>query len=209
MTWEWVGPVATATVGAAGIFGTWLTGKQAGDRAADISRKTLTQQRLLSSEARKQQRLEDAYVELLDMAERAGQWAQMVLPMIDTNPPQPVPAELPSLEEQAHTVALVQAFGSHEVLEWMKTWRAVVKKIITTVELIKWEEADPATRQRAGEPIARVALDELRPQELGRREALAKQVAFELECRTDASLQPVSAVRQPARAGGRLWFASR
>ena len=209
MTWEWVGPVATATVGVAGIFGTWLTGKQGRDRAEAISRETLAQERLLANEARKQQRLENAYVDLLDMAERAGQWAQMVLPMIDTNPPQPVPAELPSLEEQAHTVALVQTFGSDEVLERMKTWRAVVKEIITTVELIKWEEADPATRQRDGQAIARVALDELRPQERERREALAKQVAFELGCRTDASLQPVSAVRQPARAGGRLWFPSR
>jgi hypothetical protein len=92
---------------------------------------------------------------------------------------------LPSLEEQAHTVALVQAFGSDEVLERMETWRAVVRKIITPVELIKWEEADPATRQRDGEPIARVALDELRPQERTTREALANQVAVELGHRAE------------------------
>jgi len=57
MAWEWVGPVSTATVGVAGIFGTWLTGKQGRDRAEEISRKTLAQERLLASEARRQQHL--------------------------------------------------------------------------------------------------------------------------------------------------------
>jgi hypothetical protein len=71
----------------------------------------LTHERLLAKEAREQQRLESAYVRMLAMTEQAGQWAQKLCPLMDTNPPQPVPAELPSLEEQAHTVALVQAFG--------------------------------------------------------------------------------------------------
>jgi hypothetical protein len=70
MAWEWVAPVATATAGVVaggiGIFFTWLTGKQARDDARAAARET-----------REQHRLENAYVDLLDMAERAGQWVQI------------------------------------------------------------------------------------------------------------------------------------
>jgi hypothetical protein len=45
------------------------------------------------------------------MVERIGQWAQMVKPMLETNPPQPVPP-LPDLDEQAEAQALVNALGS-------------------------------------------------------------------------------------------------
>ena len=72
-------PVATATtataVGVAGMFFTWLTGKEARDDARATAR-----------EAREQQRLENAYIELLDVAERTGQWVRMVCPVWDTNP---------------------------------------------------------------------------------------------------------------------------
>jgi hypothetical protein len=67
----------------------------------------------------------------------------------------------------------------------METWRAVVRKIIIAVELIKREEAEP-TRQRDGEPSSRLTLHELQPQERTTREALANQVAIELGHRTDA-----------------------
>jgi hypothetical protein len=66
MAWEWVGPVSTATVGVAGIVGTWLTGKQGREDAKKISDATLANARLLATEARKQQRIESAYLELLE-----------------------------------------------------------------------------------------------------------------------------------------------
>ena len=169
MAWEWVAPVATATtataVGVAGMFFTWLTGKEARDDARATAR-----------EAREQQRLENAYIELLDVAERTGQWVRMVCPVWDTNPPQPVPAELPSLPEQAHTEALVNAFGSAEVRERMKTWRDVALEVISTVTQIRWEEADPT----GAEESPRRTLEHLRGQERVAREALANQVAVEL-----------------------------
>jgi hypothetical protein len=172
MAWEWVGPVATATVAVPGIFFTWLTGKQGRDDA-----------RAIAKEAREQQRLENAYVDLLDMAERVGQWVRMVYPMIDTNPPQPIPAELPSLAEQAHTEALVNTFGSDEVRKRMKDWRDVVLEVISTVQQIKWEEEQPA---RYSEESPRRTLEQLRAQERVAREALANQVAVELQHRTHA-----------------------
>jgi hypothetical protein len=173
-------------VALAGIGSTALVAISAQVTSALTSRGDRKHERLLAKEAREQQRLENAYVDLLDMAEQAGQWGQMVYPLMDTNPPKPVPIELPSLEEQVRTVALVRAFGSDEVLERMETWLDVVMKMITTVELIKWEEAEPATRQSDDEPIARVTLGELRTEERTTREALANQVAVELGHRTDA-----------------------
>jgi hypothetical protein len=186
MAWEWVAPVASAaamtTLGVAGIFATWLNAKQGRDHAETISKDQLAHERLLAKEAREQQRLETAYVNLLDIAERAGQWAQMVYPMIDTN--QSVPPS-PSSQEQAHTGALVNAVGSHEVRERMETWRAVVRQVISTVEQIKWEESDPT---RHSEQSPRLALEKLRAQERLAREALGSQVAFELGHRTDSDV---------------------
>ncbi|MGO9552327.1 hypothetical protein [Mycobacterium sp.] len=166
MAWEWVAPVATATLGVAGIFGTWLTGKQGRDDA-----------KALAKDARQQQRLETTYVDLLDMAERTGQWAQMVYPMIDTNPPQPVPP-LPSLAEQAHTEALVRAFGSSGVWKRMDAWRAVVRQMVSTVRQIEWEEAEPT---RLSELSPRLTLEELRPQERDARINITREVVLEFD----------------------------
>lgn len=175
MACEWIAPVATgitaAIVGGAGMFFTWLTGKQSRDAA-----------RADAKEAREQQRLENAYVDLLDMAERAGQWALMVLPVVDTNPPQPDP-DLPSINERAHTEALVKAFGSAEVRERMEVWRDVVKEMIATVGLIRWIEAD-TTAHRGIQENPRGKLEGLRRQEREAREALGNQVAVELRHHT-------------------------
>jgi hypothetical protein len=64
-------------------------------------------------EAREQERLESAYLELLKLAEQVGIWAQMVYPVFQSGPPPDTP--LPSLEVQADTAALVAAFGTDEV----------------------------------------------------------------------------------------------
>lgn len=175
MSWEWVAPVATATVGlgvgVAGVFFTWKTGKQ----ARELTLRSAT-------EARIQQRLENAYIAELDIAERAGQWAQSVLPMMDTNPPQTVPS-LPSVEEQAHAEALVKAFGSDEVRKLMEVWRDIVKQMISTVGTIAWIEQD-TERHRGIQENPRRDLPELRRREREAREAIGEQVAIELGHRT-------------------------
>lgn len=180
MAWEWVAPVATAVasiaVGVGGVFFTWLTGRQGREHAEAILAVQLSQDRLLASEARVQQRLETAYVDLLDMAGRAGQWAQMVLPMIDTNPPQPDPP-LPTPEEQAHVEAVVRAFGSKEVRALMADWRGIVTRVNATVQQAIWEEADP---RRASQRSPRMILEELRSQERTAQQALAEQIRAEL-----------------------------
>ena len=164
MALDWIAPVATGTVGVAEIIFTWLTGKQARDDARQTAR-----------EARLQQRLENAYIELLDMAERVGHWAQSAYPFFDTNPPQPVPS-LPSLEQQARTEALVRAFGSDKVRERMESWRTVVRQMLSAARLIYMGPIPGLDK-----PIhldARRKFDlELRPQERSARSALGSQVA--------------------------------
>jgi hypothetical protein len=181
MAWEWIG---TSVVGVAGIWGTWLTGKQARDDARATAR-----------EAREQQRLGNAYVELLETSEQAGQWAQTVLPMRDSIPPQPVP-DLPSIEVQAHTEALVKAFGSAEVRELMEVWRSIVKEAIAIVGLILWVEED-VERHRGIPQSPRIKLDELRRQEREARKALGDQVAIELGQRRKANPRAVAVPAPP------------
>jgi hypothetical protein len=147
------------------MFFTWLATKQNSDDAGATTK-----------EARVQQRLENAYIELLDMTERAGQWVQTVYPMINTMPPQSDPP-LPTLAEQAHTEAVVRAFGSNDVRAHMETWRDLVRQVISTVEQVKWEEGQPTQRSQ---PSPRLTLGQLRGEERTAREALADQVAVEL-----------------------------
>jgi hypothetical protein len=147
------------------MFFTWLATKQNSDDAGATAK-----------EARVQQRLENAYIELLDMTERAGQWVQTVYPMINTMPPQSDPP-LPTLAEQAHTEAVVRAFGSNEVRAHTETWRDLVRQVILTVEQVKWEEGQPTQHSQ---PSPRLTLEQLRGEERTAREALADQVAVEL-----------------------------
>ncbi|MDY6998785.1 MAG: hypothetical protein SW019_19485 [Actinomycetota bacterium] len=160
MAMEWVAHVATATVGVAGIVGTWLTANRG-----------LAHERRLATEARQQQRLENAYVDLLDVAERVGHWAQLAWPVLDTDPPAPVP-EMPSLVEQAHTEALVRAFGSEKVLVRMKVWREILREMLALDNVIRVSPGDAAEARRA--------FDELRVRERDAREAIGDQVAVDL-----------------------------
>jgi len=58
--------------GTGGVFFTWLTARQGRDHAETVLGQQLAHERLLASEERDQQRLETAYVNLLEMAEAAG-----------------------------------------------------------------------------------------------------------------------------------------
>jgi hypothetical protein len=185
VAWEWVAPVATATAGVTGVFFTWLAGKQGREHAASVSANQLANARLLAIDTRQQQRLENAYLQLLEEAEKVGNWAQLVYPFFETNPPQPVP-DLPTLEDQAKTAALVKAFGSDNVSRRMEAWRKVVLEEITQARIVGMSEA---RGQDAFE--ARVEIDrELRPKEKETRQAIADQVAKEL--RATYQLTPIA-----------------
>lgn len=167
--------MATGVVGVAGIFGTWITGKQGRDHAERVATEKLQHDRELAREARVQQRKETAYVALLEMVERTGQWVFSVLPMIEPGPE----LKLPEFDEQARIEALVNAFGSMEVRDLMKNWRSHVRKVISQVNLIHVLEKHPTANDPEQRP-PRLTLDDLREQERTARETLSAQVATEL-----------------------------
>ena len=68
----------------------------------------------------------------------------------------------------------------HVLLAWAATVGDVVLLVISTVEQIKWEEAQPT---RYSEETPSRTLEQLRGQERTAREALAKWVAVELRHR--------------------------
>jgi len=204
MAWEWIG---TSAVGGLGIFFTWLTDKQSRDQALQTLREQLGHERLQAREAREQERLETAYVALLKMAERVGHWAQMVHPVAQSGELPATP--LPSLEMQADTAALVNAYGTAAVRQRMETWEAVVRQMITQAELVDWEERDPP---KAGDPrlerpytnSPRGALDRLRPQEAETRRAFEDQVRVELSSLYRSSAEPSSVTRSYTYESGKL-----
>jgi hypothetical protein len=171
MAWEWVAPVVTGAVGVTGMVITLLAGKQARDAA-----------RVDAREAREQQRLETAYVSLLDMAERAGQHVQMMCPVVDTRQPLP---EMPSYAEQARTYALVGAVASAEMRKRIAAWLDVIHQATTTAGLIPEIEADPWRYQGITEN-QRLKLRELQRHEREAHEALREQAAVELGHRSES-----------------------
>jgi hypothetical protein len=188
MAWEWVSPVAAASGGVVGgglgAFFTWLTGKQSRDQVVKTLEEQFGHDRLQAREAREQERLENAYLELVKMAARVGNWAQMVYPTVETAPLPKTP--LPSLEVQADTTALLAAFGSDKVRQLAETWEAVVRQMIDQADLAQWEESNPP---QPGDPrlarpywnSPRWAIDQsLRPKEKQTRAALGAQIRSEL-----------------------------
>jgi hypothetical protein len=175
-------------LGLAGMYFTWLSSKQGRDHAESLARERFEHERKLARDALDQERLADAYVRLLVMAERTGAWAQSVKPLMDTDPPQPVPP-LPEIDAQAEVEAIVNAFGSGVIRESLDLWRRVVKDIISAVGLVDLER-DAATKAYNadvdfGQPYRK--LMELRPRERTARDALSDQVALELGHRTKSN----------------------
>jgi hypothetical protein len=166
------GIISGAVVGAGGLFvagiGDWR------NRVSDHQ---------LAEVERKQRRLEEAYVDLLSIAELTGQWAQLVAPMLETNPPQPVP-DLPSMADQARVAAVLGAFGSKEVQDLRAQWIAVVREQIHAVEGLAWSKKFPGSPSLdVGEYYVKV--HENRPREVAAREAMVARVAKELGHRAD------------------------
>lgn len=184
MAWEWVSPVAaavsTGTVGVVGIWLTWRSGHDGREHAEKMATQRLAHERLMADVDRRQQRLENTYVALLDMMEKAAHWAQISYPLWDTNPPQLVP-DLPSLETQAHVESLVRAFGSPDVIARMETWRQLIQKMLKLDKLIKLGLEHDVERS------PRVEFAELQPLEEQARHGISVQVAQELGHRRDTA----------------------
>lgn len=195
MAWEWVAPVATGMTGIAGVGFTWWAGHDGRQHAERVATQQIDATHRLATEQRQQERIASAYVELLTMVERTGQWAAMVRPIFDTNPPAELPA-LPDFAAQAAVQAYADAFASQAVLDRFAAWREAISEMIQTETLIR------ASRQMQDDGIQlepeyrSVALykkmQELRPKEYQRRKELADEVAMELGHRRAGGVQQQS-----------------
>jgi hypothetical protein len=117
------------------MYFTFLSGERGRDHAETLAKLRNDHDVRLAKEERTQQRLADAYVALLEMAERVGMWAQMVRPIVDTIPPQPVP-QMPDLDVQGRVNALVGALRLTLVRERLDAWREVVLHMIAMDHVI-------------------------------------------------------------------------
>lgn len=160
----------TAAVGLAGI-GATLTATAIASYNATKER---AHQRELARDDRHQTRIAAAYVDSLEIAERAGLWAQQVRPIMDSNPPR-VPPPVPSLSEQTQAQVTLLAYGSREVVEAFETWRQCVHTIIRADQLIglKLPRGEDGDEWLALE-------NEYRPAERQARRRLADLMAVEL-----------------------------
>ena len=185
---EWI-PVISAAIGASvgvtGIVFTWLTGKQARDQAEQTAQNRLEHERTMAQQARDQERRGNAYVQLLTVVERTGQWAQMVKPLVGSHPPPP----LPDLDEQAEAMALVNAFGSDEIRRSFNTWRNLIWDMIWAVDEIDRE----VETSEGDEPYSK--LFKLRPAEDDARQALARLIRDELQPTRTVLEVPVGAAQ--------------
>ncbi|MFD6265561.1 hypothetical protein ACFWFK_31070 [Micromonospora chalcea] len=168
---QWLGPaIITAAVGIAAL----LVNRS---QALDLAREKSEHESRLAKEQRVHQQRASAYVEVLTIAERVGQWVSLAKPAIDFgNPP---PPELPDFLDQARSQALLNAYGSAAVKAKFKEWRSAVDDVIKAVEQIDFLQANP----EPGVSRTKVWADletRLRPKEREARRLLADQVADEL-----------------------------
>lgn len=188
MAWEWV-PLATAGVTTAVAVGATLGATRMGHRHAErLADARLVHERELAADARRQQRLSEAYVELLEVVEGVGYWSMSLYPMIDTDPPRELPP-LPPLERQVRAQALVSAYGSDAVRELHGTWTSAMVQIRSAAQTIAYMRAEIDMRktnlgverfaEAESEQRQKIAL-ECRLAEQTAREALARQVSLEL-----------------------------
>jgi len=139
---------------------------------------------------RVQQRLAEAYLELLKLVEREGQWVQQGIEHLEAsaydkydfvNAFQVRTVSEPTKMDAVTMVAIVAAFGSQSVRECHKAWRMAVDDIDLEHRILQWNW------EQNGDPEALITLDEqkklqseLKPLELTTRQALADAIGAEL-----------------------------
>jgi len=171
--------IALASVISGGVVG--LAGLVVAALAGRLDR---VSSRKMVREERHQQRLADAYVALLEVAEKIGNWAALVRPALDSMPPRD-PPPLPDVDIQIRVTALVNAYGSDDVKTRLKEWRDTVSAI-RNADLKIARRLEYAQRGDATGPIAdylgpwNALEDTLRPAETEARRLITEQVAAEL-----------------------------
>jgi predicted small integral membrane protein len=181
MAWDWVPAVSAATsttiVVGMTLWATSRPGREGREHAETVARQTAEHAEKMAADVRQHKRLESAYIELLQVIERAGNWAGLVCPVMDTNPPRPLP-DLPSIDEQVRVRALVTAYGSVKVQELFDEYIGYINEMNVAQQIVAFakSESDGRTQLEQREKIDR----ELRPAERQMRDELGEMIAMEL-----------------------------
>lgn len=178
--WSWVDGASAAALGVAGIYFTWLSGKQGRTHALEMSDRQTAHAVEAARVAREQERKAEAYVHALEVAEQVGNWCQSVQPMLVTDPPQPLPP-LPDLDAQVAARARLLAFGSAEVMRAWSHWEDSAKKILADDAYLSAMRAENAPEERRHRMKVQKELTlERKPAEVAARTALSDRVNLEL-----------------------------
>ncbi len=164
------------------MYFTWRAGKEGREHAETVSSRQLQHAQNLAADARKQQRLENAYIAVLVIAEKAGQWAQTAHPMWDTHPDRELPP-LPSPDDQARAEALLHAFGSTRVAAKFDAWSEIIHKMIRTSYLVEAHRVRQAPLLEGEKSPYYVFNEDLKPKERKARKEIAIEVAHELSAK--------------------------
>ena len=153
-----------------GLLTNWLGGKR--------DQRRYEHERAMAVEARRQGRLEQAYIELLDYLAHHAAWAQSVRPFLGA-PPAPDPLPLPDLTRVG---ALVEAHGSPEVRRLMREWRERAGRIADADATIGMMEKNNNPSQEMENEARRMhlAIGGYRDAMFDAAEAIREQVRQEL-----------------------------
>jgi hypothetical protein len=163
-----------------------------------------SQERNLARTERRQVRLAEAYIGLLEMVEQIGLWAQSVRPVLDSDPPRE-PPPLPDLEIQRAVYARVNAYGSQHIKKLMMAWQRSVADVRRADWLVGMRQ--DAARRHGGAPVTGSTefMDDLTPwMELEDRFRPAEQKARELNMQVDGLLARFDYFRYFEKSFGRL-----
>ena len=139
---------------------------------------------------RREDRLAEAYLDLLRIVERRGLWLRVTIDNLvlraTADPydelPSPAQAQAPELTDEATADALLGAFGSDPVRELYDAWRVAVILIEREYQVLAWNHSNEGRGPDEPPALQELAnlVDDLRPKEQTARKALITQVAHEL-----------------------------
>jgi hypothetical protein len=138
-------------------------------------------------ETRRQDRLDQAYIELGQYLSHYWDWARSVQPF--WGPVPPPDAMLP--QERWHVEALVRAYGSQEVRDLLEEWQVQARKIELADDIIRRVEQSPNPSAEADQQALREkrALLDYKEAMQHADEAIRAQMRRELGVRRSRSLR--------------------
>jgi len=117
--------LAILTGGGLAVLGGLLSGWVSNWLGDKRDQRKYAHEQAMAAEARRQERLEQAYIELLGYLSHHAEWAVSVRPFFETiEAPDPLPRA-----EVRRVAALVEAYGSPEVRRLLSDWREHAEKL--------------------------------------------------------------------------------